>query len=322
MAEGLSPLARFWGRTVRFKYDSLVLSRRGGASRRVRVGGLWLVLVLTSLGLMVLSRLDHSYVRWGRAMIAEAMAPVLGVVRVPLEPMRKAVQHGAEYLEFADRFEQLKRENAELESSKWRVQELERQLADLSTLAHVVKEPQVPFISARVIASAPGMLASSVIISAGRGNRVLSGHAVIGAGGLVGRVVDARETTARVLLVTDPVSRIPVAIGAGHVRAVMMGDNGPLPRLGLLPAGASIKTGEVVVTSGAGGLLPRGLRVGEVGEIDGRHVVRLAARPGALDYVSVLLHDTPELELSDGPGARAVGRRAQFKDMPARESTP
>ena len=50
--------------------------------------------------------------------------------------------------------------------------------------------------------------------------------------------------------------------------------------------------------------------------------VRLAADLEHLDYVAVLLHPSPELELSDGAGARAVGRRAQVQPGGGREATP
>lgn len=308
---------------LRLKDDSQILTHRGdGRTRRRGLGVVWSALVLVSLGLMLLSRLDHSYVRWTRATVADAMAPVLAAARIPLEPVRWSAHQAASYFEMVEDFDRLKRENRELDHWRARARELERQLGDLSELARAVREPDIPVLTTRVVASAPGALGATLLLAVGRGQKVLAGHAVMDAGGLVGRVVESHEQSARVLLVTDHRSRIPVHVGAGRVRALMMGDNGPLPRLAYLPADTVVKPGDAVVTSGVGGVLPRGLRVGEVVTEGGRLAVRPLARLDALDYVSVLLYAAPELELSDGPGARAAGRRAHARDKTLTESTP
>ncbi len=57
-------------------HGSLILKHRGGAkAHRPRVGVVWTVLVLAALGLILLSCLDHSYVRLARAQIAETIVP-------------------------------------------------------------------------------------------------------------------------------------------------------------------------------------------------------------------------------------------------------
>lgn len=307
----------------RLKDDSLILTHRGAAkAHHPRVGVMWIALVLVCLGLMLLSRLDHSYVRAARTAVADVAAPVLEAARGPLEPVRWGLHQASSYFAMVERFDNLERQNQELQHWKWRARELERQLEDLSALARAVNETDLPTVTARVIASTPGTMGNAVLLRVGRSHKVLGGHAVIDAGGLVGRVIEASDASARVLLITDLKSRIPVHVGAGRVRGLMMGDNGPLPRLAYLPENAGIKAGDPVVTSGVGGILPRGLRIGEVITVGTRLAVRPHARLDALDYVSVLLYAAPELELSDGPGARAVGRRAQVRTLSAPEVTP
>lgn len=300
-----------------------IFTHRGDAAAQcLRVGVVWPLLVLASCVLMLLSRIDHGYARAVRAAVADAMAPILEIARGPLEPLRSRLHQVRSHVEMVDNFDALKRRNQELEHWRWRARELERQLNELSELARVVRMPEIPFLSARVIASAPRSLGASVLIGVGRSHKVVAGHAVIDAGGLVGRVVDANEMTSRVLLVTDPNSRIPVHVGASRVRALMIGDAGSLPSLRYLPEDAALKPGDRVETSGVGGVLPRGLPIGEVVEDGGRLAVRPAANLDALDYLSVLLHDALELELSDGPGARAVGRRAQVRGRTTPEVAP
>jgi len=135
------------------------------------------------------------------------------------------------------------------------------------------------------------------------------GYAVINGDGLVGRTLDAGESVTRVLLLNDLNSRIPVLVGTGGVRALASGDNSAELKLEFFPDGASPRPGDEVYTSGADGVLPRGLRVGLVTGSDGALRVRPHAELSSLDVVSVLFFDTPTLTRTDPPAvpvARAL----------------
>ncbi len=79
----------------------------------------------------------------------------------------------------------------------------------------------------------------------------------------MGRVTDVGARSARVLLLTDLNSRIPVVIEGSQARAIMVGTNGPRPRLIYWSDGAP-KEGERVVTSAEANALPPDLPVGTV----------------------------------------------------------
>jgi len=85
--------------------------------------------------------------------------------------------------------------------------------------------------------------------------------------GLVGRVSGLGSRSARILLITDLNSRIPVAIEPSRARAVLAGDNSDRPRLIHLPPGADLSPGDMVVTSGHGGAFPVGMPVGVVAAV-------------------------------------------------------
>jgi rod shape-determining protein MreC len=76
-------------------------------------------------------------------------------------------------------------------------------------------------------------------------------------------VTDVGARSARVLLITDLNSRIPVVLESTGERAIMVGTNAPLPRL-LYWSGGTPKEGERLVTSGEAGALPPNLPVGTV----------------------------------------------------------
>jgi rod shape-determining protein MreC len=134
------------------------------------------------------------------------------------------------------------------------------------------------------------------------------GYAVINGDGLVGRTVDAGASVARVLLLNDLNSRIPVLVGPAGVRALASGDNSAELRLDFLPDGAQVYPGDEVYTSGSDGVFPRGLHVGVVTGSSGTFKVRPHAELSSLDVVSVLYFDTPTLVTTTDPPSVADSR--------------
>lgn len=303
--------------------DSLLLGRRRGASSgHPPLRALGALLMLAACGLMVLSRLDHSQVRAFRASAAAAAAPVIEAAHAPLAPVRGLIAELQSREALVQRAQDLEGEARELRQWKARAAELERQLSDLSRLQRLVSAPATPFVTARVIGAGGERHVRALLIAAGRNERILAGHPVLDADGLVGRVVESTEAVARVLLLTDPASRVPVHIGASRRRALLVGDGSGTARLEHLAEGEPPLAGEEVLTSGLGGLFPQGLRIGSVtAGVGTERSVHLDADTERLSFVRVLLHASPMLEISDGPGARAVGRRAQaLPDRSKREA--
>lgn len=279
---------------VRLKDDRATFSLRGTAAAAARPVRLVMpFLIFVSLCLLLLSRLNHSALNEARWRVASWMSPALEVAMVPLAPFRQMAKRVAAQVDLSSELERLRAENQKLSNWEWRARGLEQRLSELEALSRVVNEPKLAFITARVIADSSGAFARTVIISAGRNQNLKPGYPVISADGLVGRIVNTGSDSARVLLASDLNSRIPVTIGKGGVRAILAGDNGPLPRLLYIPPGAGIAIGDDIATSGTGGLFPSGLRIGKVmGDLSSPRVA-LRANLDKLEYVSVLFFDDP-----------------------------
>ena len=299
---------------ARLKNDKLNLTRRGAQpSEGSRLRAILPILVFVSLSLMLLSKLNHSALANARWRIAEWMSPVLQAAMVPLEPLLHVRRQISAQIDMSDELQRLRADNQKLSSWEWRARELERKLANLEALSKTVDEPKIDFVTARVIADSSGAFVRSVVISAGRQNKVRTGYPVVNAEGLVGRVVEIGRGSARVLLPTDLNSRIPVVVGDKGVRAILVGDNGSQPRLTYIPQDAVIATGDEVATSGVGGIFPRGLRIGTVSGDAGAARVKLRAGMDALEYVSVLFFENPELQLIGEKNASGAPVPAQHE---------
>src|SRR6266699_346331 len=94
------------------------------------------------------------------------------------------------------------------------------------------------------------------------------GQAAVAGEGLVGRLTEVGSRAARVLLITDLNSRIPVVVEKSHANAMLAGDNSQRPRLFYVGQPDTIKIGDRILTSGEGGVFPPGLPVGMVAALE------------------------------------------------------
>ena len=157
-------------------------------------------------------------------------------------------------------------------------------------LLNLRTEPPVDTVTARSVLVSHGPFNNNRLIDAGTEKHIAFGNPVITDQGLVGRVVGTSANVSRVLMVTDITSSIPVMIMRSDGRAMMDGDGGGYPKLDWVRGQDTVRAGDQILTSGDGGVFPRGLPVGEaVKGVDGVWRVRLYANRGPIDFVKVLL---------------------------------
>jgi rod shape-determining protein MreC len=131
-----------------------------------------------------------------------------------------------------------------------------------------VPDPKSTYVSARVIGDQVGAFVREVLIAAGARDGLLKGQAAMTGDGLAGRIAEVGQRSARVLLLTDINSRLPVLLERTRDRAILAGDNSNRPQLLYLKPRTELRVGDRVVTSGDGGVFPAGLPVGVVESIE------------------------------------------------------
>jgi rod shape-determining protein MreC len=145
-------------------------------------------------------------------------------------------------------------------------------------------------VAARIVTDSRGPFADTRLANTGAEQGVKVGNPVMSENGLVGRIIGVTNGASRVLLLTDIASRTPVMIDRTNARAILTGDGGPNPRLDYLRGHDPIREGDRLLTSGDGGVVPRGLPVGTaVKGLDGRWRVVLASDKAPIDFVRILL---------------------------------
>lgn len=266
------------------------------------------VLVVASVLLIILGKADEVAVRALRNATADAAAPVLALLSQPISAGENLAARAGDLFAVYRQNARLREENARLLRWQQAALTLAAENARLRRLTRLVPGPMISFVSARVIAGSGGSYVRSVLIDAGRQAGVARGQTAVTGVGLVGRVTAVGERTARVLLITDLNSRVPVFVGSARRRAILAGDNAALPRLDYLAHAAAIRPGERVVTSGQGGLFPPDLPVGVVASVDGGAPrIEPFAAPSRVEFLRIV--NRGPIALPPEPAAGAAHAR-------------
>ncbi len=263
------------------------------------------VLILLSFSLMFLGKADLSALRNIRMGSSDFLAPVIDFVSAPIRGIETTVEGVRTVASLRAENVRLQGENDLLKRWRRRAEILEsenRQLRSVTGAATI--ENRTP-ITARAVTAPGGGFAHTVLIAIGSEEGIVRGNPVVTADGLVGIVIDVGRAYARVLMISDINARIPVILSSSSWPGLTVGQNGQFLDLQFLPDEAQPKIGELVLTSGHGGVLPNGLPVGRVDQIeDGTIRVRPAVDLRNLSYVSVLTGglegiDNSNLDLAD-----------------------
>jgi rod shape-determining protein MreC len=197
----------------------------------------------------------------------------------------------------------LQHENQQLEATIGRLREqvnetqgLRQQLRDLTALEHVPYIGSLQTVTAQMIQFDVSNFDADITIDKGRSEGVSVGMPVVGAGGLVGQVVEASHNTATVQLITDSRSSIGVEFGPSGQTYAQVTGQGPANPLSVLyvPEGTPVHKGEKMYTNGlAGGEFPPNIPVGVV------HSFRLTVESGAMEVTMTPIANLDNLAYVD-----------------------
>jgi rod shape-determining protein MreC len=268
--------------------------RRPGFSRRaqygvflgyvVAVGGVILAVVLLAIAII-----DPKGFAALRGFALDITAPISSATRSVATFVGGVGEGINDYFRAGSQNAELRQQLAEAQRESNRRQALEHENRRLNALLGLARQTDDEVTVARIVGStfeAPRRLAT---LSAGSAAGVAPGQAVRSPDGLIGRVLETGQWASRVILVTDAGSNVPVRMARDGTPALAVGRGDGTIELRTLEVGQNpFRRGDLLVTSGIGGLYPPNIPVlvvtGYVGE---RAIGRPVADPARLDYAIV-----------------------------------
>ena len=227
-----------------------------------------IVLVILSIGLMVADQRRH-HLAMIRDWFSAAAYPFQWAVQAPLtawdtarESLATRSRIDADNIRLASdnlvlrlklmRFESLAQENQRLRAAR----ESSARVVQRSLVAEIVRVDLDPF-------------RQRVLVNKGSRDGVFRGQAVLDANGIFGQVTRVGPVSAEVILISDPEHAIPVQVNrtGGRTIALGTGRSGQLS-LPYLPQNADVVAGDLLVSSGLGGVFPPGYPVGQVTTVE------------------------------------------------------
>jgi len=266
-------------------------------SKRGNVG-LLVALVVLSLVLVTVHFREgdsgplHS-VRRGVAVVA---APVSRVGEGIAVPFRAVGEWFAGLGVSRSEVEALRQQNDELRGRLAELEEARQENERLRALVDFAEERKFTQLGARVIGRPSSSWEGVIVIDRGTADGVRAGMPVLAAQGLVGQIVETAAHSARVRLITDQQSGVAGMLQSSRVEGIVQGSIDRTLSLNFVSKDSTPTVGDVVITSGLGGVYPKGLVVGDVTAVDSRRAdlyprITLASRVpvDALEEVLVLV---------------------------------
>ncbi|MDP3143672.1 MAG: rod shape-determining protein MreC [Candidatus Omnitrophota bacterium] len=217
--------------------------------------------------------------------------PFIKIFNFPFVEFKKLLLYHATYTQNVI----LKAENSRTKNRMVEIEELRTENERLRRLFNFKRDSGLSLIVAKVIAKDPSNWTSSLIIDKGRDNGIQPGMCVVTEAGLAGKILEAGSTTSKVMLINDSNSSVSSLIQRSREYGVTSGTITGQLRLHFLPLNSDVKTADIIITSGMGGIYPKGLVIGKVAEVDNdieglskSCIVKPAVRLASLEEVLII----------------------------------
>lgn len=278
--------------------------------RRIRLPLLFAALALGTLALMLGDRRPEAGERhWAARALLEIAAPVQKVITRPVFFVRETWQAYVALVDVEAENRALREQLARLEEEKLQFREALVLGGQLQRIAQMRREFEVPLLPSRVVGQDASQWSSALLLDRGRAADVRSGMPVMVEQGLIGLVSATTPHAARAMLILDRRSAVDAMVQRSRARGLVRGLGTGELEFVFMVRGDDVQVGDEVISSGVGGVYPKGLRVGSVTAVRAERsellhtaVLRPAVDFGRLEQVFVMLRRGPTMDLLFGGG--------------------
>ena len=257
------------------------------------------ILFLAAVLLMLLNKNQKSMVNSVTGAGTGVVVAVIDVLVLPAKIVSWTYDFFYEIVTVRKQNVALVEENKKLKLLKDKYEALEVENKLLSDLLNFATLPDVPYVTARVVAEESDAFSQAIVAYVGNSG-VKKGDVVLSDKGVVGRIDSVGSYYAKIITLADINSKIPVVIEKNRVRGILSGNNTPFPRLDFVPLDADVMVGDKIVTSGVSGVFPAGLPVGQIVSVSKKEIkVKPFALLEKLEYVKIVKYGIGGLLVDD-----------------------
>ncbi len=246
-----------------------------------------IVLIIISIILIFVETIETKPLNYFRSFVKDAIYRGSLVVSAPTKAFDNFAGFIKEHLNLHENYIQLKEENTKLKNTISKSDFLELENTQLRKLIEEQVASKSNLVSARVMIDKQSPYLNSFIINIGNNKRILNGMAVLDGEYFVGRIVDVNFFSARVLLISDLNSKIPVVVEPSGNHGILSGRGTDKPTLEYLPENHNVRDGDKVYTSGKEGIFSPGIPIGEVKIEEGINKISLFSDLNQITFVNV-----------------------------------
>ncbi|MDC3096397.1 rod shape-determining protein MreC [Alphaproteobacteria bacterium] len=247
------------------------------------------LLIITCLILIFVGKLDLIALRNLSSFLTDFLSPISSLVSKPALELENVIKDVQSATFLRDENIKLKSENRRLKIIETKLANTESEIIELKKLLNFKINSNKIIFTGRVLNISGGTFAKTMVVNGGSLDGIKKGQPVISSLGLVGSVISVGPSSSRVLLTIDINSMVPSYLTQSGWPAIAQGENGKLLKLRFLSSEAKPIIGEIIETSGHGGIFPSGVNVGKIISIsNGNYYVEPLPNPQKLRFVSIL----------------------------------
>jgi len=244
---------------------------------------------------------------WWEGIVLEIAIPIQDLLATPTDLVRGVFHDYVALLEVRSDNERLRARVAELEEANLQYREALVAGEHLQQIAAMRDDFEIPMLPSEVVGLDVKPWFRSVLMDRGGVHGVRAGNPVITAEGIVGLVTATSPHAAKTMLLLDRQSAIDGIVQRSRARGIARGRGTDEMEFEFVVRGGDVRVGDVVITSGLGGVYPKGLKIGTIealSEAGGRLLQTATLKPavdfGRLEQVFVMLRRGPTMDLLYG----------------------
>jgi rod shape-determining protein MreC len=254
------------------------------------------VLILLSLSIFALDISELKPIKILRSLLNDGVYRISAISSSPIKFSGVVKDFFITHTFIYKENQKLKTELEELKNKDFQTLYLQTANKRLQDIIQLEKKSVFTTIAAKVILDKNSPYLNSVIINRGSSSRIKLGMPVLSEDNLLGRVVEVNFLSARILLLNDLNSKIPVMISPKGSQAILSGDGEDKPKLEYLPEKFELGDKNLVFTSGKDGVFFEGIPVGNAISEDNKIKVKLFSDPNQVSFVNVILDKFSDVE--------------------------